>query len=115
MASQPAVATAQLIWVIYGVVPLPALGIGVHEAIVYGMGKPTWFVRCLIAVHLQFLFGLMIMSSFAPISLAEERVRGSLDVLMATPLSTLVRSFGANGWGPTVLCSGWRSFRGLHR
>ena len=30
----------------------------------------------------------MIMSSLAPTSLAEERVRGSLDVLMTTPLST---------------------------
>ena len=64
------------------------LGIGIHEAIVYGMGRPSGFFTLIIALHLQFLFGLMIMSSLAPTSLAEERVRGSLDVLMTTPLSS---------------------------
>ncbi len=79
---------AQIIWVIYGISSVIGVGIGTHEAIVYGMGKPGGYFALLIAVHLQFLFGLLIMSSVAPTSLAEERVRGSLDVLMTTPLST---------------------------
>ena len=33
-------------------------------------------------------FGLLLVSLFAPTVLAEERVRGSLDVLMTTPLPT---------------------------
>src|SRR5262249_39003197 len=33
-------------------------------------------------------FGLLVLSATAPMSLSEERQRGSLDVLMATPLST---------------------------
>ncbi len=37
---------------------------------------------------IQVGFGLLILSAVAPMSLAEERQRGSLDVLMTTPLST---------------------------
>ena len=79
---------AQILWVIYGISSVIGVGIGIHEAIAYGMGRPSGFFTLIIAVHLQFLFGLMIMSSLAPTSLAEERVRGSLDVLMTTPMST---------------------------
>jgi ABC-type transport system involved in multi-copper enzyme maturation permease subunit len=34
------------------------------------------------------VFGLLVLAAIAPMSLSEERQRGSLDVLMATPLST---------------------------
>jgi hypothetical protein len=78
----------QIIWVIYAVSSVIGVGIGIHEAIVYGAGKPRDFFVLVIALHLQFLFGLLIMSSVAPTSLAEERVRGSLDLLMTTPLSS---------------------------
>ena len=37
---------------------------------------------------LQLLFGTLIFSATAPTVLAEERVRGSLDILLTTPLST---------------------------
>jgi ABC-type transport system involved in multi-copper enzyme maturation permease subunit len=37
---------------------------------------------------IQVGFGLLVVSAVAPMSLAEERRRGSLDVLLATPLST---------------------------
>jgi hypothetical protein len=47
-------------------------------------------------------FGLLILSITAPSALTEERARGSLDVLMATPLSTLSIYWGK--W--------WGSFRG---
>ena len=40
------------------------------------------------ALILQLLFGFLMVSATAPTVLAEERVRGSLDVLLATPLST---------------------------
>ena len=45
--------------------------------------------QCLEFVNgLQATFGLMLVSLASPTVLAEERVRGSLDVLLATPLST---------------------------
>ena len=37
---------------------------------------------------LMLVFGLLMLSATAPTALAEERMRGSLDVLLATPLST---------------------------
>ncbi len=37
---------------------------------------------------LQSVLGLMLLSVQAPTALGEERVRGSLDVLMAAPIST---------------------------
>ncbi len=37
---------------------------------------------------IQIMFGLLMLSAIAPMSLSEERQRGSLDVLLATPLST---------------------------
>jgi ABC-type transport system involved in multi-copper enzyme maturation permease subunit len=46
----------------------------------------------------QATFGLLLVSLFAPTVLAEERVRGSLDVLMTTPLST-DRIVLAKWWG----------------
>jgi len=70
------------------------VGIGIHEAFIEGAAKPREFFALALALHLQFLFGLLIMSSLAPTSLAEERVRGSLDVLMTTSLST-----GSILWG----------------
>src|SRR5207248_5890046 len=46
----------------------------------------------------QVLVGLLLVSVAAPNPLAEERARGSLDVLLATPLST--RSIlGGKWWG----------------
>jgi ABC-type transport system involved in multi-copper enzyme maturation permease subunit len=79
---------AQIIWMIYGISSVIGVGIGIREVLVYGVGGPSSFFTLIIPLHLQFLFGLMIMSSIAPTSLAEERARGSLDLLMTTPLST---------------------------
>jgi ABC-type transport system involved in multi-copper enzyme maturation permease subunit len=47
---------------------------------------------------LQLLFGLLVLSAMAPTALAEERVRGSLDVLLTTPLSTSAIVMG-KWWG----------------
>jgi hypothetical protein len=49
----------------------------------------------------QATFGLMLISLDAPTVLAEERVRGSLDVLLATPLSS----------GRIVLAKWWGAYR----
>jgi ABC-type transport system involved in multi-copper enzyme maturation permease subunit len=53
---------------------------------------------------IQVGFGLLIVSAVAPMSLADERQRGSLDVLMATPLSTrtivLGKWMGTFRWVP---------------
>jgi ABC-type transport system involved in multi-copper enzyme maturation permease subunit len=40
------------------------------------------------AIVISLMFGLLILAATAPTTLAEERTRGSLDVLMATPLAT---------------------------
>jgi ABC-type transport system involved in multi-copper enzyme maturation permease subunit len=47
---------------------------------------------------LQVIFGLLMFSAIAPMALAEERQRGSLDVLMTTPLSTRTIVLG-KWWG----------------
>jgi len=47
---------------------------------------------------LQVSFGLLILSAVAPMSMSEERQRGSLDVLAATPLSTRTIVLG-KWWG----------------
>ena len=52
----------------------------------------------------QVTVGLLLVSVGAATSLAEERVRGSLDVLLTTPMST--RSILAgNGGAASVACS----------
>ena len=71
-------------------------GVGIHEAITYGVATPSGSIVPNAVLLLQFVFGLMIVSCMAPASLAEERVRGSLDVLMTTPLST-----------ESILCGKW--------
>jgi ABC-type transport system involved in multi-copper enzyme maturation permease subunit len=50
---------------------------------------------------IQLILGLLMLSVVAPLSLSEERQRGSLDVLLATPLST----------GAIVLGKWWGTFR----
>jgi ABC-type transport system involved in multi-copper enzyme maturation permease subunit len=47
---------------------------------------------------LQLLFGLLVLSAVAPVSMSDERQRGSLDVLVATSLSTRAIVLG-KWWG----------------
>ena len=49
-----------------------------------GLGDNLLVITSFIAVS----FGLLLLSATAPTTLTEERVRGSLDILMSTPLST---------------------------
>jgi hypothetical protein len=87
----------RIIWTIYVVSTVVVVGIGIREAIVYGLGGASGSLAIIMAVHFQFLFGLLIISSVAPTSLAEEQVRGSLDVLMTTPLSNRSILWGKAG------------------
>jgi ABC-type transport system involved in multi-copper enzyme maturation permease subunit len=48
----------------------------------------SWEVAGLIAELIQIGFGLLMMAALAPLSMSEERQRGSLDLLAATTLST---------------------------
>jgi ABC-type transport system involved in multi-copper enzyme maturation permease subunit len=87
---------ARLMWLLYVTGSVAGAGLGIREAIAYGPSTPSGsIVPCTLLV-LQFVFGLMIVSCQAPASLAEERARGSLDVLLATPLST-----------ESILCGKW--------
>jgi ABC-type transport system involved in multi-copper enzyme maturation permease subunit len=95
----------RMIWLVFVIGSVVGGGIGIHEAIVYGPGVPSGFIVPSAVLLLQFVFGLSIVTSLAPAPLAEERVRGSLDVLMTTPLST--RSILWGKWLGTfrvVLC-----------
>jgi ABC-type Na+ efflux pump permease subunit len=49
-----------------------------------------------VGAMLQMILGLLLLAASAPMSLSEERQRGSLDVLLATPLST--RSIVLGKW-----------------
>jgi hypothetical protein len=60
--------------------------IGIMDSIQHGtgLGGDMLVATSFIAVT----FGLLLLSATAPTTLTEERVRGSLDILMSTPLST---------------------------
>ena len=87
---------ARFMWLMYVIGSVAGAGVGIHEAITYGVATPSGSIVPITVLLLQFVFGLMIVSCLAPTSLAEERARGSLDVLMTTPLSTR-----------SILCGKW--------
>jgi ABC-2 family transporter protein len=64
---------------------LVGLALGVRQAMTFGVLREG---SLLITSFLAVEFGLLILSATAPTALTEERVRGSLDVLMSTPLPT---------------------------
>src|SRR5262249_61024307 len=73
-----------------------AIDVWVH-GIEYGT-VTTWMVVGCFSYFLQVTFGLLVLSAVAPLSMAEERQRGSLDVVVATPLSTRAIVLG-KWWG----------------
>lgn len=80
---------ARLVWGVYGLAAIAATAWGLYEAFRYGVDMTGGGSTTLLgAVCLQFSFGLLLLAVLAPTSLAEERIRDSLDVLMTTPLST---------------------------
>ncbi|MFO0908631.1 MAG: ABC transporter permease subunit [Isosphaeraceae bacterium] len=61
--------------------------IGISNTIRFGMTNGPDFL--VLTNFLAVGFGLLLLAAAAPTTLAEERVRGSLDVLLSTPLTTL--------------------------
>jgi ABC-type Na+ efflux pump permease subunit len=59
-----------------------------------GPRAATWELAGLFSYILHVIFGLLMLSAIAPTSMAEERQRGSLDILAATALSTRVIVIG---------------------
>jgi ABC-type transport system involved in multi-copper enzyme maturation permease subunit len=80
---------ARLLWAIYGLAAITGTAWGICEAFRYGVDTSGGGSSLLYGtVVLQFLFGLLLLAAQAPSSLAEERIRNNLDVLLTTPLST---------------------------
>jgi ABC-type transport system involved in multi-copper enzyme maturation permease subunit len=69
-----------------------------RHGITPGGGSNTAEVAGVCAYVILILFGLLMLSAVAPTSLSEERQRGSLDVLVATPLSMTAILLG-KWWG----------------
>ena len=92
--------TASRVWLLLIVCTIVGTGCGVYESVVFGitMNGPNLTI---LVNALSVTIGLMFLSVTAPTALSEERVRGSLDVLMSTPLST--RSIVLGKW--------WGTFR----
>ena len=88
---------SRLIWLTYSTASIGATALGI-----YLIAQPGRSAVALILINgLQVALGLLLLSVSAATSLAEERVRGSLDVLLATSIST--RSIVWGKW--------WATFR----
>ena len=79
---------ARILWGLYWLGAVLATAIGIHDVFAYGIDNMTGGFMIHTALVLQSVLGLMLLSVQAPTALGEERVRGSLDVLMAAPIST---------------------------
>jgi ABC-type transport system involved in multi-copper enzyme maturation permease subunit len=79
---------ARILWVLYWLVAVVATVIGIHDVFVYGLDNNHGSFMIHTVLVLQSVLGLMLLVVQAPTALGEERVRGSLDVLMAAPIST---------------------------
>lgn len=84
------------VWLILMILTWGLAAWGTYEVIRYGLYASSRSLP--IGFMLQVCFGLLILSTIAPTVLAEERVRGSLDVLLATPLPTRTIVLG-KWWG----------------
>ena len=75
------------VWTVYTLATVLGSVYGFYEMVDTGVrsGAPNFVV---LINSLSVSFGLLFLSVAAPTALAEERTRGSLDVLLATPLST---------------------------
>jgi ABC-type transport system involved in multi-copper enzyme maturation permease subunit len=91
---------ARAIWGLYIALAVGFSAIAVHMA--FG-NYPGWRDMVAVINGFQASIGLLLLSVVSATSLSEERVRGSLDVLLATPLST--RSIVWGKW--------WGAFRGV--
>ena len=83
---------ARLVTGLFTVGTVVGMGIGIADAINHGVDVGTDLLDGI--SFLAVTFGLLILSATAPTTLTEERVRGSLDVLLTTPLPTHVIVLG---------------------
>ncbi len=79
---------ARILWGLYWLGAVAATAIGIHDVLAYGIDSIMGGFMIHTALVLQSVLGLMLLSVQAPTALGEERIRGSLDVLMAAPIST---------------------------
>lgn len=86
----------RILWWLYGVLAFSGTVYGIGILVISGVTAYSANSMLLGVVAYEVLFGLLFLSVAAPTVLTEERVRGSLDVLMATPLST--RSIVVGKW-----------------
>ena len=96
---------ARILWVLYWLGAVVATAIGIHDVLAYGIDNMTGGFMIHTALVLQSVLGLMLLSVQAPTALGEERVRGSLDVLMAAPISTRAIVWGK--WMGTYRVALW--------
>jgi ABC-type transport system involved in multi-copper enzyme maturation permease subunit len=90
---------ARIVWAVYIVMSVAGTGWGVLLiAANLGNGSQANDQFLGLVSGMEATFGLLLLSLTTPTVLAEERVRGSLDVLMTTPLST-DRIVLAKWWG----------------
>jgi hypothetical protein len=79
---------ARILWVLYWLGAALATAIGVHDVFAYAIDSMAGGFMIRIALVLPSVLGLMLLCVQAPTALGEERARGSLDVLLAAPIST---------------------------
>jgi ABC-type transport system involved in multi-copper enzyme maturation permease subunit len=96
---------ARILWVLYWLGAVLATAIGIHNVFAYGNDNMTGSFMIHTALVLQSVLGLMLLSVQAPTALGEERLRGSLDVLLAAPIST--RSIVWGKWMGTYRVALW--------
>jgi ABC-type transport system involved in multi-copper enzyme maturation permease subunit len=89
------------VWGLYTAAVLTSAAIGLWDILESGVGRGEKLLAILNGFAVW--FGLLVVSVTAPTALGEERVRGSLDVLMSTPMAT--RSI--------VLAKWWGAFRAV--
>ena len=85
---------ARRLWAVLLLIIWTSMAWGTYEAINEGTSQSSDGFG--FGFMMLLLFGLLMLSATAPTALAEERVLGSLDALLATPLST--RSILAAKW-----------------
>ena len=85
---------ARRLWAILFVVIWGSMAWGTYNAMFEGTSPGIFGFGFM----MLFVFGLLMLSATAPTALAEERVLGSLDVLLSTPLSTRA-IVAAKWWG----------------
>jgi ABC-type Na+ efflux pump permease subunit len=83
-----------LVWFLYSLLGVLWIAVGLHQFFANRHEEGI----IVFTIAFQVIVGLLLVSVHAASSLAEERARGSLDVLLSTPLSTLSIVVG-KWWG----------------